>query len=253
MTDQQTTYPGKELEALSVAVNYHRWIVSRIAPYLGDTVAEVGAGVGSVSLLLLENNVGRLVAFEPSNNMYPLLAENLAHENRAVPVNDFFSGRHAPQGFDSVIYINVLEHIDDDRAELGRAFDALKPGGHLVLFVPALAWLYSDFDGQIGHFRRYTRSGLSGLVGDVGFTVLEARYFDVAGIIPWYLYFVLLRKSIGAGSVSLYDKVVVPVMRVVERVVPPPVGKNVLLIARKKMSPPHGTEGETRPAVADDP
>lgn len=233
MGGAESTYPGKELEALSVAVNYHRWIVDEIEPYLGRDVAEVGAGVGSVSQLILEKDVARLFAFEPSSNMYPLLADNLASEKRARTINDIFSMRYEPAGLDSVLYINVLEHIEDDRAELMRALDALKSGGHLVVFVPALSWLYSEFDKQIGHYRRYTKASLTRLVAGVGFTVTRARYFDMAGIIPWYIHFVLLRNSIGSRSVSLYDRLVVPIMRVAEGVVPPPVGKNVLLVARK--------------------
>lgn len=232
MGAMQGTYPGKELEALSVAVNYHRWIVEEIEPYLGKTVAEVGAGVGSVSQLILEKDVARLLAFEPSSNLYPMLEENLAAEKRARTINDFFSPRYESE-LDSVLYINVLEHIEDDRAELRRALAALKPGGHLVIFVPALSWLYSDFDRQIGHYRRYTKSGLCRLVEDAGFSLTKVRYFDVAGIIPWYVNFVLLRNSIGSRSVSLYDRLVVPVMRVAERLIPPPIGKNVLLVARK--------------------
>lgn len=232
MESQANTYPGKELEALSIAVNYHRWIVDEIEPYLGKAVAEVGAGVGSVSQLILEKDVTRLLAFEPSSNLYPLLAQNLAAEKRARTINDFFSPKYEP-GLDSVLYINVLEHIEDDRAELGRALAALKPGGHLVIFVPALSWLYSDFDKQIGHCRRYTKSGLRRVVEEAGFGVTRARYFDVAGIIPWYVNFVLLRNSIGSRSVSLYDRLVVPVMRVAEGLIAPPLGKNVLLVARK--------------------
>ncbi|MCR4340392.1 MAG: hypothetical protein NUW01_10970 [Gemmatimonadaceae bacterium] len=102
-----------------------------------------------------------------------------------------------------------------------------------MIFVPALSWLYSDFDRQIGHYRRYAKSGLCRLVEDAGFNLTKVRYFDVAGIIPWYVNFVLLRNSIGSRSVSLYDRLVVPVMRVAERLIPPPVGKNVLLVARK--------------------
>ena len=100
------------------------------------------------------------------------------------------------------------------------------------MFVPALAWLCSDFDKQIGHLRRYTKKALSRLVRDVGFTLIKAQYFDLAGIIPWYINFVLLRNSIGSG-VSLYDKLVVPTMRLIERMIPPPIGKNVLLIGKK--------------------
>jgi len=151
---------------------------------------------------------------------------------RATAVNDFFRDQDG-QKFDTVVYINVLEHIENDGAELATAYAAMKPGGHLILFVPALDWLYSDHDREIGHFRRYTKRGLASLVEEAGFTVVTAKYFDVAGIIPWYLNFVLLRNSIGAKSVAIYDNVVVPLMRRVESAIPPPIGKNVLLIGRK--------------------
>lgn len=234
MATDRPQYPGKELEAMSFAVNYHRWILDEFSPWLGESVAEVGAGTGSVSGLILERPIRKLTAFEPSQNMYPLLHEALEGETRASSVNDFFSPKHAQAGFDSIAYINVLEHIEDDRAELAGAFEALKPGGHLLVFVPALSWLYSDFDRQIGHFRRYRKKSLVALAGSVGFDIVKARYFDLAGVIPWYINFVLLRNSIGSGSVSLYDKLVVPAMRRVERVVTPPIGKNVLLVARKR-------------------
>ena len=226
-------YPGKDLEAMSFAVNYHRWIVEEFDPYLGETVAEVGAGMGSVSRLLLERGVTRLVAFEPSHNMYMLLQKALAHDPRASAVNDFFGPSYARQMFDSVVYINVLEHIENDRAELLNSLEALRPQGHLLLFVPALSWLYADLDRQIGHFRRYAKAELVNLVRDVGFTVVKARYFDMAGIAPWYVSFVLLRNTIGRGSVALYDKLVVPMMKRVEGLLAPPIGKNVLLIARR--------------------
>ena len=231
--DTMPHYPGKDLEAMSFAVNYHRWIIDEFGPYLGETVAEIGAGIGSVSKLLLGKPIKRLFAFEPSRNLYPLLAEELRQEERAKAVNDFFSPQYAQESFDSVVYINVLEHIQDDRTELANAIGVLRPNGHVLLFVPALAWLYSDFDKQMGHFRRYAKKDLSCLVRHVGFTLVKARYFDLAGVIPWYINFVLLRNSISSGSVSLYDKLVVPMIRLIESAVPPPIGKNVLLIGKK--------------------
>jgi SAM-dependent methyltransferase len=227
-------YPGRDLEAMSFALNYHRWIVAQFAPYLGDTIAEVGAGSGSVSKLLLQQNVKQLFAFEPSDNLFPFLANELKQETRANAVNDFFHPRHGKQRFDAVAYINVLEHIDDDRSELANAFEALRANGHVLLFVPALAWLYSEHDKEIGHVRRYTKSGLGSLVQQAGFTIVKARYFDVVGILPWYVNFVLLRNSIGGRSVALYDKIVVPLMRRIETAIPPPIGKNVLLVGRKR-------------------
>jgi SAM-dependent methyltransferase len=231
--DTTLHYPYQDLEAMSFAVNYHRSIIDEFEPYLGETIAEVGAGIGSVSKLLLRKRVRRLLAFEPSPDMYLRLEEALRHDQRAKAVNDFFSPRYAYEGFDSVVYINVLEHIHDDRTELVHALQVLNPKGHLLLFVPALPWLYSDLDKHVGHVRRYTKKELSCLVRDVGFALVKARYFDLPGIIPWYISFVLLRKSVGSGSVSLYDKLAAPAMRLIERAVPPPIGKNVLLIGKK--------------------
>ena len=127
----------------------------------------------------------------------------------------------------------MLEHIEDDAAELVQAREALDPRGHLIVFVPALPWLYSELDRQVGHFRRYRRRALLELVRAAGFDIVTQRYFDVAGVLPWYVNFTLLGNSIGGGSVSLYDRLVVPVMRAVEGVVSPPIGKNVLLVARR--------------------
>ncbi len=230
---RSNSYFGKDLEAMSFAVNYHKWILSEFKPYIGNHVAEVGAGVGNFSKLLLEGNIKSLIAFEPSDNMYPLLKKALRGDKRSNAINAFFGQEKISKRFDTVIYVNVLEHIKDDASELVYAYDALVAGGHLLIFVPALSWLYSNLDRDVGHFRRYTKSNLKMLVQEAGFTVVEARYFDVAGIIPWYINFRLLNNSISSGSVSLYDHLVVPLMRRIERFLHPPIGKNVLLIARK--------------------
>lgn len=235
ISDTDLNYTGTELDAMSVAVNYHRWIIARFAPYFGANVAEVGAGIGSVSKLLLEQPIKHLTSFEPSKNMFPRLADALRDEPRAEAINEFFDVRYADRGFDSVVYTNVMEHVEDDRAEISTALAALKPGGHLLIFVPALMWLYSDFDKHLGHFRRYTTRGLATLASDFGFEVVGARYFDVVGILPWFIVCKLMHKRPEGGSLSLYDKLVVPPMRVLEGVLPPPIGKNVMLIARKPL------------------
>jgi SAM-dependent methyltransferase len=231
--DKRADYTGTELDVLAAAANYHRWIIAKLRPFLGDTTVEVGAGIGSVSTLLLEAPIARLVAFEPSANLIPILEETLKHESRAEVINDFFSPTYVPSGVDSVLYLNVLEHVADDRAELAKAWRVLRPRGHLLIFAPALAWLYSDFDKHVGHYRRYTKRGLCGLVADTGFDVIKLQYFDIAGIVPWYMVFVLLKGRPTRRGVMLYDRFVVPAVRLLEGVVAPPLGKNVLLVARK--------------------
>jgi 2-polyprenyl-3-methyl-5-hydroxy-6-metoxy-1,4-benzoquinol methylase len=130
-------YPGKELEAMSFALHYHRWIGDEFESYLGDTTAEVGAGVGVVFKLLLRTRIKHLVVFEPSLNMYPHLEQELRYQQRARAINDFVSPRCAREAFDSVVCINVLEHIEDDRTELPNPLEILRSEGDLLLFVPA--------------------------------------------------------------------------------------------------------------------
>ncbi len=227
-------YFGKDLEAMSFARNYHQWILEELRPFLGSNVAEVGAGVGSFSELLLGAALTRLTAFEPSQNMFPALAARLEADPRATAINDFFGPAHAGANFDSLVYVNVLEHVEHDVAELEQARAALAPDGHVLIFVPALPWLYSELDRQVGHFRRYTRKSLLAVTEAAGFRCVQARWFDIAGILPWYVNFTLLRNPIGAGSVSAYDRFVVPPMRRLERLLPPPIGKNLLLVARPR-------------------
>jgi hypothetical protein len=111
---------------------------------------------------------------------------------------------------------------------------ALRVGGHLLIFVPALPWLFSEADKNVGHFRRYYKKNLVKLVEDAGFSIKKAHYFDFAGILPWYVNFVLLKNSFNPSSVALYDKIIVPPMRVIEKLLRPPIGKNVLIVAKKK-------------------
>lgn len=228
-----SNYPGQELAAMSHAANYHRWIIDEFAPYLGQSVAEIGAGIGTVSGLLLEKNIRRLVAFEPCGTNFLLLEEKLRHEARATAVHGLASARQGSEHFDSVVLLNVLEHIEHDAQAVSETRHLLGPHGHVLLFVPALDFLFSNTDRDIGHLRRYSRDGICRLVTEAGFSIVKARYFDIAGIIPWYINFVLLRGSFNRDRIALYDMYVVPPMRLLETMMPPVIGKNLLVIGRK--------------------
>ena len=226
-------YFGKDLEAMSFAVNYHKWIMAEFRPYLGISTAEVGAGVGNFSKLILNSNISSLTAFEPSQNMYPFLKEALAQDKRAKTVNDFFWRKNIGESYDSILYVNVLEHIENEVDELGNAYEALCRNGHLLIFVPALPWLYSEFDKQVGHYRRYLTKDIITLIEQAGLSIIKVKYFDIVGIIPWYINFVLFKNSLSGDSVSYYDNFIIPPMRFIEQLMVPPVGKNILLVAKK--------------------
>ncbi|MFN2493356.1 MAG: class I SAM-dependent methyltransferase [Pyrinomonadaceae bacterium] len=234
-------YVGRDLEAMSFAYNYHKWILEIFAPYLGTRLVEVGAGTGSFSEMIIARRPESLALVEPSVAMYKLLLDRLGGlktSSRVETYNEVFSSVaeriQAEQRPDSIIYINVLEHIEDDVEELEVVHNTLGPGGRLFLFVPALRWLYGSFDRQIGHHRRYTLEQLNEACQQAGFRVLRSSYLDSAGIVTWWLKYRLLRsKKMEPGAVKLYDTLVVPPLKRVESVFAPPIGKNIVLIAEK--------------------
>ena len=221
---------------MSFATNYHHWILDEITPYLSGNIAEVGAGCGNFSDFLLTTGIQQLYAFEPSNNMFPILEQHFRDNPTVSTCHAYFGDRVAEfsEAFDTVLYINVLEHIEKDVEELSHAYQTIKPGGNLLIFVPALEFLFGENDRQVGHFRRYHKKELVERVSSAGFDIVKANYFDLAGILPWYIAFVLLKQTATDGNVSLYDNWVVPIVRRVEHFITPPIGKNLLLVGKKR-------------------
>ena len=235
-------YTGRELEAMTEAANYHRWILDIFKPYLGKHLVEVGAGLGSFSELILKNHdCETLSLVEPSEQMCERLVVLRNDLDTATRVEAYHSTflEAAPliaqrQMPDSIIYVNVLEHIADDEGELNAICRSLSDGGHALIFVPALPWLHGSLDDRVGHFRRYTKSEVERKLRRAGFKVLRSAYFDLPGIVPWWVMSRLLRSdTVGGGAISLYDRLVVPTLRRIETLVPPPIGKNIIAVARK--------------------
>lgn len=233
--DQSKHYFGKDLEAMSFARNYHNWILDEFKPYLNGHIAEVGAGMGNFSEFLLDAGIQGLVAFEPSDNMFSLLEQKFTNNEKVTAVHSLFERKSDTfkDSFDAVCYVNVLEHIEDDRAALAHAYKTLHQRGHILIFVPALSFLYSELDKRVGHFRRYTKQALIDTAASAGFTIKTIKYFDLLGILPWYFAFVLLKQTTTEANVSLYDRWAVPIMHQIEQLLTPPIGKNLLLIGQK--------------------
>lgn len=232
----EVLYEGRDLEATAGLDNYNAWIVDAFAPYLGGHAIEIGSGIGTFAGLL-RPRVDRLDAVEPSPNLISVLEARFAGDAAVTVRSATLESHVAAMGDacrDSVVLVNVLEHIEDDRAALAELFRITRPGGHLLLFVPALPFLFSELDRQFGHFRRYRRSELRAKVGEAGFEIRLARYFDILGVAPWWLLNTVGGKTdFDPKMVRLYDRIGVPLTRFAERVLAPPLGKNVLLVARR--------------------
>ncbi len=235
-------YDGQDLEALADIPNYQQWIADSFLPRVRGRVLEVGAGIGTMARRYA-HAADEAVLLEPARNLIAKLRENTREIPSARPVDallsDVVGKRHAGcdfsrGSFDVVILINVLEHVDDDVGMLRTLHDLLRPGGTLVLFVPALAWLYGSLDRLVDHKRRYSFDSLGAVVRGAGFEVETHRYFDVLGILPWFVAGRVLRqRSFNADAARLYDRLAVPVGAFLEGIVEPPVGKNLLSIGRK--------------------
>jgi len=134
-----------------------------------------------------------------------------------------------------VLYVNVLEHIEHDAAEITTAVNLLEPGGRLCVFVPAMPSLYGSLDYKSGHYRRYTAQRLARLFREAGLTDIDVRYFDLLGVAPyWLMYRVLNVSRLDRVSSNGYDRVVVPLSRALQRVLRrPPRGKNLIAVARR--------------------
>lgn len=233
-------YQGKDLEAMAFAVKYHEWILREIRPYLGRHVVEVGAGTGNFSTLLLGETPESITLIEPSG-MFGGLEERMAgtdSKTRITLQNSTFReisvSLAAERRPDTIVYVNVLEHIEDDIGELSSAHETISSGGRCIVFVPAFRWLYGEFDRKVGHFRRYGREELSHKLREAGFVVEKCSFFDLAGVLPWFVKYRLLRSSdLGSGAVAAYDRFAVPVMSRIERSIPVPFGKNILAVGKK--------------------
>ena len=230
------TYVGNDLEVLADMPNYYSWIMEAFAPHVRGRVIEYGAGVGTISQRLAPL-AETLTLVEPSPNLIDRLQARFADSAKVTVTADSLEvhvAQLSPGSVDTIVMVNVLEHIADDRTALRHLMTALRPGGHLLLFVPALQFLMSQLDRDLGHFRRYHRPELVAKVEDSGAAVLDCSYIDLLGVAPWFLLNTLLgATSFNPALVALNDRYAVALTRRIEAAIGAPFGKNLILVARK--------------------
>ena len=160
-----------------------------------------------------------------------------AADHQHLQIRTFDLDRTAPaefiaQPFDSVICLNVLEHIEDDLFALRQMRDALTSGGRLALLVPAHQFLYGAFDEAVGHFRRYSKTALRKSLLEAGFTLQSLKFFNFAATLPWFINGRLLRRAyLPNEQVNLANNLV-PLLRL-EKLIGPPFGISLIAIAQK--------------------
>jgi SAM-dependent methyltransferase len=228
--DRQTQHDV--LEALAECANHRRWFAAFARPYLGEHPIEVGSGFGDYAKQWLPL-VDKFTATEADPALLPgLEAEMAAYSN--VEVSLLLLPTHERADHSSLIAYNVLEHIDDHVGALESMARLVRPEGHLILVCPAFPFAMSPIDIATGHVRRYTRRSMSKALTDAGLEIVDVRYANSLGLICYYAFTSVLKRQpkIG-GTISFYDRLLVPVIRFVERIVGrPPFGQSVVAIAR---------------------
>jgi SAM-dependent methyltransferase len=236
------TYEGQDLEALADIPNYQRWILDTFPVPPCGRVLEIGAGIGNLARHYV-NRVDEAVLLEPALNLRGRLEAAFQGRPNVHVVSGLLEqvcGKSVGgvnfelATFDTVLLINVLEHVDDDAAMLGRICSLLRPGGSLLLFVPALAWLYGSLDALAQHKRRYTREALRAVVASAEMEVRYLRYFDVLGVLPWWIAGRVFRRAkFDEFAAKLYDRTGVVIGARMERHFVPPLGKNLICVATR--------------------
>lgn len=204
---------------LANASNYHRWLFSLVRPWLGRVVLECGTGNGIMTRALAASGAERVY----STDIDPRCLEPLRRDPALARVefevhdlgDDAFAEAYARRGVDTIVHFNVLEHVSDDAGALARLARVLVPGGRLLLFVPAFPCLYGGMDEAAGHYRRYTRAGLSAALRAAGLRVGRADYVNPLGFLGWWANNRLVpTRDLDAprinAQIGLFDRYILP-------------------------------------------
>lgn len=228
-------YVGSELELFADVWNWKNYWSSQIRPYLKGDILEVGAGIGSNTRLLDTGGTGRWVCLEPDHELTSQLTKNLTSRSTQRKYEIICGTLDSLPGqlFDTIIYIDVLEHIEHDAAELTNAASHLRPGGHVIVLSPAHQQLFSPFDAAIGHFRRYNKTMLTA-AGPSNLQLERMRYLDCAGMLLSFANMAMLKQSMPTKpQLAIWDRWVVPVSRVLDSVFGYSLGKTIIGVWRR--------------------
>lgn len=228
-----------QLENLAQMDNYYGWILNEFSPCIGRRIMEIGAGSGTFSrMILAHGNVEHLWLVEPDNSLARGLAERFAGVTNVTVLNlaaeELTTESLAALALDTIVMVNVLEHIAEDVALLRKCAGALCPGGRVLTFSPAFPLLYSDYDKLVGHFRRYTKQEIAEKLVAVNFRVHTVKYFNFVGFFAWLLLVRLLKfDTFGETRLNMYEKMIW-LLQFMEQRLQPPIGQSVIAIGVKQ-------------------
>lgn len=224
---------------LEIGQVYGQWIMSIIGSFLTDRVMEIGCGIGSMVqqyaqtpfILATDINPDYIQRVKKRFADYPNIVTMRLDSTAMTPQQKRGIRNHR---ITSVLAVNVLEHIEDDRLALKTIQQLLPRKGKIILFVPAHQWLFGTLDEEFGHYRRYSSRELQEKLTTAGFTVTMLRYFNCTGILWWYIVGKILKKRNLPTHTGTWLHLLVPFLQRVENIVVPPIGQSLIVVAERR-------------------
>ena len=219
--------------------NYNRWQYDQFQPYIGETVLEIGSGLGNITQFLARD-ASYVLGVDIKQEAVDYTRKRLLREKHVhMECLDIFGkglGEYSNIQFDTIVFSNVLEHIEDDMNAMKTCHEILQSThGTLLLLVPAHMWLYGTIDKEVGHFRRYEKSDIIQLAEQTKFRIVDLYEFNMVGALGWYVNYCLLKRKHtnneeGTTQVGMYDRWIVPPTRWIESHIPPIFGISYIAV-----------------------
>lgn len=235
----QTTdrYAADDLEIMQEARRYGAHVFNLFRSHIGSRVLEVGCGIGTMSQRLVDV-ADYVVGLEP-NQACAALAQRTVGEHprftlRVCHLEECDRGELESHRFDTIVCVNVLEHIEDDVAALRTFGEIVVPGGRVLIFVPAIQAAYGPLDAALGHHRRYSKRSLAKAFADAGLELTSLRFTNPIGLLGWMYGAHVTRTTMhSVGQIRLFERFVAPWALPLERLIPPPIGLSLVAAGRR--------------------
>lgn len=233
-TQTQDDYAAEDLEIVREARRYAAHVFGLLRSHVGARVLEVGCGIGTMTRRLLET-AESVVAIEPNQTCAAIarreIGDHPRFELRVCHLEECDPGELASRRFDTVLCVNVLEHIEDDVAALRAFGDIVGPAGRVVVFVPAVQAVYGALDAALGHHRRYSKRSLDTAFTKAGLDVTALRYSNPVGLLGWGFGTYVTRSTRHSPlQIRLFESLVAPWALPIDRIIPPPIGLSLVAV-----------------------
>jgi len=223
---------------LSERFNYNYWIYDNIHNHIGNHILEVGAGIGNITdFIIFKNN---LTLIDINQDYIGYLKAKYSFRDKLnfdvfnIDIQNITLSPIADKKFDTIICLNILEHLEKDYKAIDNMISILDKEGKLIILVPALKTLYGSMDVSFNHLHRYNKKDLKRLIHDKNLKIVDFFYMNFLGLLGWFVNGrIFKKKELPVKQTILFDKIV-PFLCLAEKIIRPPLGQSLILVAQKK-------------------